>query len=681
MSKHILVTSALPYANGSIHLGHILEAVQTDIWVRFQKLIGNECYFFCADDTHGTPIMIAAKKAGKTPESMIEDVQKEHYQDLTSFGVEYDNYYTTNSEENRKFSESIYLTLKKNGHIVSRNIEQSYCEHDKMFLPDRFIKGTCPKCGAKDQYGDSCEVCGTSYSPKDLKESYCSICGTTPVLKESKHLFFKLQDFQNQLKTWMEEGNRLNEGAQKKLQEWFTSGLQEWDISRDGPYFGFAIPEEENKYFYVWLDAPIGYMASSLNFLKDEKKFNEFWKDGKGEIVHFIGKDILYFHGLFWPAMLMGSGYKAPSQLNVHGFLTVNGEKMSKSRGTFINASTFAKYLDVEHFRFYMACRLGSGMEDVDISFEDFVSRVNSDLIGNLVNLVSRVSTSILDKMDRKLGSLSVEGKSLVTELLNKEVEIREAYESRNYSKVMREITGLGDKVNKYVNDYAPWNLIKTDVEKAREVVTTSLNCAKILFTYLAPVTPKIAKAMTELFQIPGLSFLNLTETIENKVLGPYQMLSKRVEEKNITLMIAETKESFEKSNPNQAKGEPTKSNTNETKTASVSEDGYITIDELSKVELRVGLIKEANPVDGADKLLFVKVDLGEKGIKNVFAGIKASYTAEELVGKKVVVVANLKPRQMKFGLSEAMLLASGKDKTLSLFVPDRDANPGDLLK
>ncbi|MGV3664875.1 MAG: methionine--tRNA ligase [Leptospira bouyouniensis] len=681
MSKHILVTSALPYANGSIHLGHILEAVQTDIWVRFQKLIGNECYFFCADDTHGTPIMIAAKKAGKTPESMIEEVQKEHFQDLTSFGVEYDNYYTTNSEENRKFSESIYLTLKKNGHIVSRNIEQSYCEHDKMFLPDRFIKGTCPKCGAKDQYGDSCEVCGTSYSPKDLKESYCSICGNTPVLKESKHLFFKLQDFQNQLKTWMEEGNRLNEGAQKKLQEWFTSGLQEWDISRDGPYFGFAIPEEENKYFYVWLDAPIGYMASSLNHLKDEKKFNEFWKDGKGEIVHFIGKDILYFHGLFWPAMLMGSGYKAPSQLNVHGFLTVNGEKMSKSRGTFINASTFAKYLDVEHFRFYMACRLGSGMEDVDISFDDFVSRVNSDLIGNLVNLVSRVSTSILDKMDRKLGNLSAEGKSLVSELLAKESEIRDAYESRNYSKVMREITGLGDKVNKYVNDYAPWNLIKTDVEKAREVVTTSLNCAKILFTYLAPVTPKIVYAITELFQIPPLSFMNLTETIENKVLGSYQMLSKRVEEKNISLMISETKEAFEKSNPNQSKQEPSKSNTNETKVGSVSEDGYITIDELTKVELRVGLIKEANPVEGADKLLFVKVDLGEKGIKNVFAGIKASYTAEELVGKKVVVVANLKPRQMKFGLSEAMLLASGKDKSLSLFVPDRDANPGDLLK
>ncbi|TGM63897.1 methionine--tRNA ligase [Leptospira meyeri] len=681
MSKNILVTSALPYANGSIHLGHVLEAVQTDIWVRFQKLVGNNCYFFCADDTHGTPIMIAAKKAGKSPETMIEEVQKEHYKDLTSFGVSYDNYYTTNSEENKKFSESIYLTLKKKGHIVARNIEQSYCEHDKMFLPDRFIKGTCPKCGAKDQYGDSCEVCGTSYSPKDLKDSYCSICGTTPVLKESKHLFFKLQDFQTQLQTWIEGESRLNEGAQKKLKEWFTSGLQEWDISRDGPYFGFAIPEEENKYFYVWLDAPIGYMASAMNFLKDEKKFNEIWKEGKGEIVHFIGKDILYFHGLFWPAMLMGADYQTPSQLNVHGFLTVNGEKMSKSRGTFINASTFAKYLDVEHFRFYLACRLGSGMEDVDISFDDFVSRVNSDLIGNLVNLVSRVSTSILDKMDRKLGSLSVEGKSLVSELLSKESEIREAYESRNYSKVMREVTGLGDKVNKYVNDYAPWNLIKTDVEKAREVVTTSLNCAKILFTYLGPVTPKIVNSVAQLFQVENLSFLNLKETLENQVLGPYQMLSKRVEEKNISLMIEETKEAFQKANPEKSKSEPTKSTTPEASVSTVSEEGFITIDELSKVELRVGQIMEANPVEGADKLLFVKVNLGEKGIKNVFAGIKASYTAEELVGKKVVVVANLKPRQMKFGLSEAMLLASGKEKTLSLFVPDRDANPGDLLK
>ncbi len=671
MAKKILVTSALPYANGSIHLGHILEAVQTDIWVRYQKLIGNECHFFCADDTHGTPIMIAAKKLGKTPESLIEEVQKEHYRDLTAFYVEYDNYYTTNSEENRKFSEEIYLTLKEKGHISSRNIEQSYCEHDVMFLPDRFIKGTCPKCGAKDQYGDSCEVCGSSYSPKDLKDSYCAICSNKPVLKESKHLFFRLQDFQSQLKVWMEAGNRLNEGAQKKLQEWFHSGLQEWDISRDGPYFGFAIPGEEDKYFYVWLDAPIGYMASSMNYFKDEKKFNEYWKEGKGEIVHFVGKDILYFHGLFWPAMLMGSGYRTPEQLNVHGFLTVNGEKMSKSRGTFINASTFVKYLDPEHFRFYLACRLGNGMEDVDISFDDFVSRVNSDLIGNLVNLVSRVSTSILDKLDRKLGTLSGEGKQLVNELLSKKDEISDSYQTRNYSKVMREITSLGDKVNKYVNDYAPWVLIKTDPEKAREVITVSSNCAKILFTYLSPVTPKISDEIRKLYQLEKLEFSNLDVTLENITLASYSMLSKRVEDKNISAMIQETKETFEKQNIGAKKVE----------TKEVSETGTITIEDLVKVELRVGLIQEALNVEGADKLLNIKLNLGELGIKNVFAGIKAAYKPEDLVGKKVVAVANLKPRQMKFGLSEAMLLASGKDNQLSLFVPDRDANPGDLLK
>jgi len=671
MAKKILVTSALPYANGSIHLGHVLEAVQTDIWVRFQKLIGNECHFFCADDTHGTPIMIAAKKMNKTPEELIEEVQKEHYRDLTAFLVEYDNYYTTNSSENKKYSEEIYLALKEKGHISSRNIEQSYCEHDQMFLPDRFIKGTCPKCGAKDQYGDSCEVCGSSYSPKDLKDSHCSICNNTPVLKESKHLFFKLQDFQTQLKDWMEAGNRLNEGAQKKLQEWFHSGLQEWDISRDGPYFGFAIPGEENKFFYVWLDAPIGYMASSSNYFKDEKIFNEYWKDGKGEIVHFIGKDILYFHGLFWPAMLMGSGYKTPEQLNVHGFLTVNGEKMSKSRGTFINASTFIKYLDPEHFRFYLACRLGNGMEDVDISFDDFVSRVNSDLIGNLVNLVSRVSTSILDKLDRKLGILSPEGKGLVADLLSKKDEIAESYQSRNYAKVMREVTSLGDKVNKYVNDYAPWVLIKTEPEKAREVVTVSSNCAKILFTYIAPILPKISEEIRKLYQLDKLDFTNLEQLLENITITNYSMLSKRVEEKNISAMIEETKEAFDKKSSGEKKLE----------VKEISESGTITIEDLAKVELRVGLIKEANHVDGADKLINVKVDLGEKGIKNVFAGIKSAYSPEDLIGKKVVVVANLKPRQMKFGLSEAMLLASGKDSSLSLFVPDREANPGDLLK
>ncbi len=672
MKKKYLVTSALPYANGSIHLGHVLEAIQTDIWVRFQKQIGNECYFFCADDTHGTPVMLAAKKANITPEDLIKVVRDEHFQDLSAFQVAYDNYYSTNSPENQHYAETIYNTLKKKGHIAERNIEQSYCDHDKMFLPDRFIKGECPKCSAKDQYGDSCEACGTSYSPKDLKNSFCAICGNTPILKESKHLFFKLQDFQPQLEEWLKPTDRLHDGARKKLQEWFQSGLQEWDISRDGPYFGFPIPGEIDKYFYVWLDAPIGYMASSSNKFANEEKFNEFWKSVEGEIIHFIGKDILYFHGLFWPAMLMGSDFSPPTQINVHGFLTVNGEKMSKSRGTFLNASTFLKYLDPEHFRFYMACRLGPNMDDVDLSFEDFVLRVNSDLIGNLINLVSRVSTSLLDKLDRTLGEISPSGSELLSELLGKETEIRDAYHERNYSKVLRIITTLGDKVNKYVNDQAPWVLIKTDPSKAQSVVTDSLNCAKVLFTYLAPVLPEISNQVSSLFGLDSLNYLNLSQRLEKVKIQPYSMLSKRVEEGNILKMIEENKELAKK-----AEGIAEKISKPEVN----EETQLIGIEDLAKVELRVGLIESANLVEGADKLLQVKVNLGILGVKNVFAGIKSAYSPEELVGKKVVVVANLKPRQMKFGLSEAMLLASGKDKTLSLFVPDKSAEPGDLLK
>lgn len=679
MSEKILVTTALPYANGSIHLGHVLEGIQADIWVRYQKAIGNTCYFFCADDTHGTPIMLAASKAGMTPEAYIINVHKEHYRDLTSFGIEYDNYYTTNSEENRIFAEEIYLKLKAKGNISERIIQQTYCEHDKMFLPDRFIKGVCPKCSAKDQYGDSCEVCGATYSPTDLKEPHCAICNSVPILKESKHLFFRLQDYQEQLKVWIEEEGRLQEGAKKKLLEWFGAGLQEWDISRDGPYFGFPIPGEENKYFYVWLDAPIGYMASSRNYFKNNKdEFDLFWRRGEGKIVHFIGKDILYFHGLFWPAMLMGADFSTPTRLNVHGFMTVAGEKMSKSRGTFVNATTFIKYNDSEHFRFYMAARLGSGMDDVDISFDDFLSRVNSDLIGNLVNIVSRVSTSILDKLDRMIGTVSNEGEIILQELLSKEDSIRTNFQERNYHKVMREIAALGDIVNKYVNDRAPWILIKTDPDKAREVVTTALNAAKILFIYLYPVIPKSTK---KLFQLLGIneepSYKLLSQRIENVKLKPYTPISQRANEKGIQSMIEETKEAFEKSQ----KDSPTPTVQSTANLTEVNQDGTIGIEDLGKVDLRVGLITESSHVEGADKLVNVKVDLGEKGIKNIFAGIKIAYSPEDLLGLKVVVVANLKPRKMKFGMSEAMLLASGSGESLSLFVPHRNANPGDPLK
>ncbi|OMI17797.1 methionine--tRNA ligase [Leptospira weilii] len=697
IQRKILVTSALPYANGPIHLGHVLEGIQTDIWVRFQKAIGNECYFFCADDTHGTPIMLAARKEKITPEQLIERVGQEHYTDLTSFGINYDNYDSTHSKANQEISKDIYLKLKEKGHISKRSIEQAYCEKDRMFLPDRFIKGSCPNCNSKNQYGDNCEVCGATYNPKDLIDSHCALCGTPPVVKNSDHIFFKLGNFHKRteqsnfdLQSWIETSETVSEseGVKKKLKEWFDAGLQDWDISRDGPYFGFEIPGEKDKYFYVWLDAPVGYMASSKNFFErnfpnEPNKFDSFWKDKNSEIVHFIGKDILYFHTLFWPAMLEGSGYRPPSKIHVHGFIGVNGEKMSKSRGTFIKAKTFVKFLDAEHLRFYLASKLGPGMDDIDLSFDDFVNKVNADLVGNLINSVSRVSTTILDSLDRTLGTVSEEGLTLLEEILTQPVKagagdnsiqniIKTAYEQRNYAKVMREITRLGDRVNRYVNDNAPWKLIKENPEKAREVVTAVLNASRFLAIYLYPVVPKISEQIYKLLNLKGspeFKDLDKSKILEKTKVNPYEMITKRVDEKAIKVMLEENKQSER----------PKKEET--LKSSDKEEQIEISIEELSKVELRVGEIVEAGPVEGADKLVNVKVDLGELGIKNVFAGIKIAYQPENLKGLKVVVVANLKPRKMKFGISEAMLLASGEGESLSLFVPHKDAKPGDRLK
>jgi methionyl-tRNA synthetase len=663
--KKILVTTALPYANGSIHLGHLLEGIQADIWVRFQKLQGAECYFFCADDTHGTPVMLAAKKEGIEPKELVKRIHKEHFADLTAFSIEYDNYYSTDSEENRFFSEDIYLKLKKNSFITEREIEQAYCEHDKMFLPDRFIKGTCPKCKSKEQYGDGCEVCGASYSPKDLLDSTCSICSSKPIAKKSKHIFFKLQDLSKEVWDWIENPLHVQDGVRNKLKEWFKEGLQEWDISRDAPYFGFKIPGETDKFFYVWLDAPVGYMASSKNFFGTDKKFDSFWSEEGAEIIHFVGKDILYFHTLFWPAMLLGSGYKTPSRVNVHGFINVNGEKMSKSKGTFIKASTFAKYLNPEHLRYFLATKSNDSLDDMDLQFSEFSSKVNSGLIGNLINILSRTSTSILDKLDRKIGTINDEGKILLNELILKKSEIEKFYAERNFSKVLKIIESLGDLVNKFVNDKAPWILVKTNLEETREVVTIAINSMRILAIYLQPILPNISK---NIFLQLGLSekllFSEIENYIENIKIEPYKILSEKVDEKAVLKMMEENKE-------NQKESVPVTSN----------ESGLISMDDLTKVELRVGKILEANEVSGADKLLQIKLDLGEKGIKNVFAGIKSAYKAEELIGLKVVAVANLEPRKMKFGISEAMLLASGKDTSLSLFIPQKDANPGDLLK
>ena len=719
----ILVTSALPYANGPIHIGHLVEYIQTDIWVRYQKMEGKETYYFCADDTHGTPVMIAAQKRGISPEELVAEVQKQHYRDLTSFDIVFDNYYSTNSPENRELSETIYLAAKEKGHIVRKKVRQLYCEHDKMFLPDRFVKGTCPKCGALDQYGDSCEVCGATYRPEDLKDPRCAVCSNVPISKEEAHLFFQLSDFQEYLENWIQ--GRVDEGVARKLQEWIQQGLKDWDISRDGPYFGFEIPGEKNKFFYVWLDAPVGYMASAKNYFNSNNqahKFDLFWNiefESQSEVYHFIGKDIVYFHTLFWPAMLKAGGFRAPSAVFVHGFLTLNGEKMSKSRGTLIRAETYLKHFDPAPLRYFYASRLGVGLDDIDLAVTDFISRYNSAVVGNYANLFSRLCTKIAGELDQQLSDQpSVAGQKLCKFLLARKDEIRLAYQDRNTNKVLRIIESLSDEVNRFIADREPWKLIKTDKEATRQVVTDALNAGLILSYYLRPILPVFCDGVTELLAIPsewsGL-FDDLNET--NPLYLPpkhkireYRHLASRIHESEFNAMIEDEKK-VALSNEMSATATTTKEasktkaiETKETKATKATKDsnkknnsiknnalksedslstesGIITIDELSKVELRVALIKEASLVEGADKLLRLSLDVGESKLRNVFAGIRSAYNPEELVGLLVVCVANLQPRKMKFGVSEAMILASGDSDSLTLFVPHRNAKPGDRLR
>lgn len=669
--RKILITSALPYANGSIHLGHLVEYIQTDIWVRFHKMQQNEAYYFCADDTHGTPIMLAAQKEGISPEELIDRVHKEHYRDLTAFQIEFTNYHSTNSAENQELANLFFERFKQKGHIYEQEIEQAYCEHDRMFLPDRFIKGKCPKCGAEDQNGDSCEVCGTTYSPLELAESYCAICGQKPVVKRSSHYFFRLSDFAEALKKWHSEGDHVNQGVSRKMDEWFQAGLNDWDISRDGPYFGFRIPGEEDKFFYVWMDAPIGYIASSRNYFDRVKPdyFEKFWhKDSDWEVYHFIGKDIMYFHTLFWPAQLMGADFKVPDGVFVHGFLTVNGEKMSKSKGTFIQAETYLKHLDTSYLRYYYASKLTDSMEDIDLNLEDFLYKNNSDLVGNFINILSRLGGSIGKKFDYHLSSPEEEGERLLQDLLGHKEEIVELYEKRNFARVVREITALGDKVNKFINEKEPWAVVKNDVETARRIATTGLNGARIIAAYLKPIVPELVEQIEQQLDIEPLTFANLDQFMIDHTFKPYKHLLKRIEQKYIDNMLEDSKKSLA----------PAKKGGSEN---SAEDSGVISIEELFQVDLRIGQIISAAEVQGADKLLQLRVDVGELGQKNIFAGLKQAYSAEELVSKKIAVVANLKPRKMKFGVSEAMLLATGDKESISLVVPDRQAKPGERLK
>jgi methionyl-tRNA synthetase len=538
--RKILVTSALPYANGSIHLGHLVEYIQTDIWVRFQRLIGNDCYYMCADDTHGTPIMISARKNGVSPEELITKMHTEHLRDFNAFRISFDNYYSTNSEENRELAEYIYLEAKKKGVIYEKEIQQYYCERDGMFLPDRMIKGICPACKASDQYGDNCEVCSATYDPTELISASCAICGAKPVLRKSSHYYFKLSDFTGQLKEWVAQ-DHLRQEIKNKLAEWFSQGIKDWDISRDAPYFGFKIPGTENKYFYVWLDAPIGYIATTKNWCKRvDLNFDEIWRSQNFEIHHFIGKDILYFHTLFWPAMLMVSGFNTPTKINIHGFLTINGEKMSKSRGTFINAADYLNYLDPEFLRYYYAAKLGPGPDDLDLNLSDFVFRINSDVLGKVVNIASRLGKIVNKTLNNRLGDIDTQGLAMLNEMRKALPKISNYYEILDYNKAMREIMPLADIVNKYINDKAPWESVKTDEMQAQNACTVGLNGLYLLAGMLKPVLPRIVEGIEKFLNFDPITWPSFSQNITNHRINEYQRLAERIELSSVEKLIVQ---------------------------------------------------------------------------------------------------------------------------------------------
>lgn len=668
MTRRILVTAALPYANGSIHIGHLVEYIQTDIWARFQKLRGHDCIYCCADDTHGTPVMIRARNEGIEPEALIEAMHAEHQRDFAGFDVAFDNYYTTHSQENREFAETIYLRNKEAGHIDSRDVEQAYCEKDAMFLPDRFIRGTCPKCQASDQYGDSCDNCGATYTPLDLLDAGCALCGTPPVRRKSKHLFFKLNDFADALKGFI-EGGHVHDQVRNKLQEWFEQGLRDWDISRDAPYFGFEIPGEKDKFFYVWLDAPIGYIASTKNYCdKNGLRYEDYWYDEGCEIHHFIGKDITYFHALFWPAMLMGAGFNTPTKLSIHGFLTVNGEKMSKSRGTFINAATYLKHLDPQYLRYYFACKLGPGTEDIDLNTEDFAARVNSDLVGKIANLVSRSASMLNKNLEGKMGTVGDQGRKLLMRLQAASEKIADDYEQVRFSAAMVRIRDLADEANRYFDEQKPWLQIKADKEAARESLTVALNAAKLLTLYLKPVLPGYAEKVETILNIDPLVWDGEPMLLQNHTIGPFERLIERVEMEKVNSMIEESKNE-------QLQHEQQNSEPSELEKEPLAEQ--ISFDEFMKVDLRVARVTQAEVVEGADKLLRLQLDLGSE-TRQVLAGISKSHDPAQLVDKLVVMCANLAPRKMKFGTSAGMVLAAGPGgKDIFVLSVEEGAQPG----
>ncbi len=679
-TRQILVTSALPYANGSIHIGHLVEYIQTDIWVRFQKMQGHQCTYVCADDAHGTPIMLRAQSEGITPEVLIAATDKEHRADFAEFNVDFDNFHSTHSEENREIVETIYKRLRDAGHIEQRSIKQAYDPEKEMFLPDRFIKGTCPKCGAEDQYGDNCEVCGATYAPTDLKNPVSAISGATPIEKESEHYFFKLADFEPMLREWI-KGGHTQDAIGNKVSEWFESGLQSWDISRDAPYFGFEIPDAQGKFFYVWLDAPMGYMASFKNLCdkRDDLNFDDYWKvDSKHEVYHFIGKDIAYFHTLFWPAVLSGSNYRTPTAVFCHGFLTVNGQKMSKSRGTFIKARTYLDNLNPEYLRYYFAAKLGNGIDDLDLNLDDFILRVNSDLVGKVVNIASRCAGYIKKKCDGQLSATCSEPE-LYQSFVHAGDKIAELFEQREFSHAVREIMALADKANQYIDEQKPWALAKEEgkEQQVQDIYSTGVNLFRVLMTYLKPVLPAMAEATESFLNIDAMNWSDISEPLTGHEINKFKPLMTRVEQEKVDALVEASKEDLKQEHHKTERKATIKKV--DKKIEPIADE--IAFDDFAKIDLRIAKIIKAEHVEGADKLLRLTLDIGNE-TRNVFAGIKSAYQPEDLEGKHTVMVANLAPRKMRFGVSEGMVLAAGPGgEDLWILEPHDGAKPGMRVK
>ena len=659
--KKILVTSALPYANGPIHLGHLVEYIQTDIWVRFNKSIGNTVVYICADDAHGTPIMLKAKEQGISPEELISITKKEHEKDFKKFFINFDKYSSTNSEKNKEFCENIFNKLNKSGHISQKNISQFYDEKEKMFLPDRYIKGTCPKCNAEDQYGDSCESCGATYSPTELINPTSVLSGTKPKTKDTNHFFFNLKNFKNYLIKWTKENN-LQPAIKNKLDEWLNDNLNDWDITRDAPYFGFLIPNEKAKYFYVWMDAPIGYIAAFEEYSKENSELIGIWENENiGEIYHFIGKDIAYFHALFWPSILNGSGYRTPTGIFCHGFLTVDGKKMSKSRGTFIKASDYLKHLDPEYLRYYFASKLNDGIEDIDLNFEDFTKKINSDLVGKLINLASRCS-SFLEKNSNFTLSEKLENDEKFKDFINQANEVEKYYSNRKFSNAISKIMQMTDNANQYINQEKPWSL--KDIKKIQQISTQGLNYFRSLAILLSPIMPDLFEKTEIMFNEKNLKWENCFSPLLNKKIKKFTVLKTRIKDESIEQLKSNLINNSESSSKEESKMQ-----------------NEIEYDIFSKTEIRIGEIITAEEIDGADKLLKLSVDIGDLGEREIFAGIKKFYEAKNLIGSKVLVVVNLKPKKMKFGTSSGMVLAADSEGEIIVIEANNKIKNGSRVK